>query len=200
MTEGSAEAEGPGSAGRFRVGLLAGLVLLLLAGVIGSAVIAVLAAAGVGGDTAETQRQREAVMAQARQFMLRVNTYGPDLLEDGQMPQYREQVSDVITEKFEASFLQGVPAAEQSVDQAGIARTAEVFATGVSELEEDRATALVAGAFTNSYPARGEDAEEGERVETEPRSFRVEVELVRTDGEWLVDDFSPVTSEEEQAP
>lgn len=139
-------------------------------------------------------------MAQARQFMLRVNTYGPDLVEDGQMPQYRELVGEVITEKFEASFLQGVTAAEQSVDQAGIARTAEVFATGVSELGEDRATALVAGAFTNSYPAQGRNAEEGERVETEPRSFRVEVELVRSDGEWLVDDFSPVTGEEEQAP
>ncbi|WP_435746637.1 hypothetical protein [Nocardioides sp. SYSU DS0663] len=188
------------SSTRFRFALLTGLVVVFLAGVIGSAVIAVLAASGVGGDAAETQQRREAVMSQARQFMLRVNTYGPDLLEGDQMPEYRDLVTDVMTDKFETSFLQGVTAAEQTVAQAGIERTAEVFSTGVSELEEGRATVLVAGAFTNSYPARGKNAEEGERVETEPQSFRVEVELVRTDGEWLVDDFSPVTAEEEQTP
>jgi hypothetical protein len=31
--------------------------------------------------------------------------------------------------------------------------------------------------------------------------FRIEVQLVKTDGQWLVDDFSPVTApDEEVAP
>ena len=39
-------------------------------------------------------------MAQTRQFMLRIGTYGPDQLEGGQLPEYRELVSEVITAKF----------------------------------------------------------------------------------------------------
>ena len=79
-------------------------------------------------------------MSQARQFMLRINTYGPDLLaEDGTMPDYRAGVEEVITPKFQASFEQGVVAAEQTVSGAGLARTTEVFATGVSSLDADSA-------------------------------------------------------------
>ena len=65
-------------------------------------------------------------MSQAQQFMLRLNTYGPDLLDDqGQMPKYRELVTDVITPKFETSFEKGVVAAEQTVAKAGLSRDGE---------------------------------------------------------------------------
>ncbi|WP_126688199.1 hypothetical protein [Nocardioides ferulae] len=167
-----------------------------------------------GGDEPDRQQaDREEVMDQARQFMLRVNTYGPDLLaEDGTMPDYRELVLEVITPKFRADFEENVTVAEQTVSQAGLGRTAEVYGVGVSALDEDSATVLVAGAFTNSYPAAGGSADEGtgddagdgaddsdgQRVEDQPAPFRVEVQLVLTGGEWLVDDFSPVTGEEEQ--
>ena len=73
-----------------------------------------------------------------------------------------------------------------------VARRAEVFSAGVSSLDGDSARVLVSGSFVNSYPdTRQEDPEA--RVESEPAPFRVEVSLVRTDGEWLVDDFVPVT-------
>ena len=40
-----------------------------------------------GGTPTGVQAEREAVMAQTQQFVLRVNTYGPDLLDaQGQMP------------------------------------------------------------------------------------------------------------------
>ena len=83
-----------------------------------------------------------------------MNTYGPDLLDDqGQMPEYRELVEGgdhpEVQDLLRAA---GVAAAEQTVTQAGLARTAKVFATGVSAIDDDSATALVAGTFTDSYP------------------------------------------------
>ncbi|MCY7401611.1 MAG: hypothetical protein LH477_11780 [Nocardioides sp.] len=145
---------------------------------------------GGGGEADTVQREREEVMAQAEQFMLRVNTYGPDLLEGEEMPVYREQVSEVITPSFDTEFLQSVPANEQVVSQAGLSRTCQVFSTGGSVIDEDSATALVAGAFVNSYP---ETPGSPTLVEADPACFRVEVRLVKTRGTWLVDDFDPVT-------
>ena len=169
----------------FRVVLLGVLVLALLASV---GTLAWLLATR-RGEADDEQRQREAVMSQAQQFMLRLNTYGPDLLDDqGQMPKYRELVSAVITPKFKTSFEEGVVAAEQTVAKAGLSREAKVFATGVSTIDADSATALVAGSFTNSYP----DAK-GRLVPDESAPFRIQVSLVKSRGTWLVDDFTPVT-------
>jgi Mce-associated membrane protein len=143
------------------------------------------------GDASDVQTQREKVMSQAQQFILRVNTYGPDLLSDDQtMPEYRDLVLEVITSKFAADFEETVPAAEATVAQAGFGRTAEVFGAGVSVIDADSATALVAGSFTNSYP---DPDDESKRVDDVPLPFRVEVELVKVDGTWLVDNFTPVT-------
>ena len=141
----------------------------------------------------EIQQQRDTVMSQARQFMLRLNTYGPDLLaEDGTMPTYRERITEVITPKFRTSFDQQVVVAEQLVAQTGQARRAEVYATGVSAMDTDSATVLVAGAYTNSYPRPGHPRQ---RLDDEPAPFRVAVKLVKTEGSWLVDEFDPVTKE-----
>lgn len=170
----------------FRRALLGVLVLALVA----SAGVLVWLLADRRGEASDLQGEREQVMAQTEQFMLRMGTFGPDqLAEDGTMPDYREQVTDVITPKFATSFDQQVATAEQLVAQAGVARVAEVYATGVSVIDADSATALVAGSFTDSYPV-GKDKV---REEQQPVPFRIEVKLVLTDGEWLVDDFSPVT-------
>lgn len=173
----------------FRVALLGSLVIVLLA----SMGTAIWLQAGRTGESDDLQGERESVMAQAEQFMLRVNTYGPDLLDDqDQMPSYRELVLEILTPKFATSFEQGVTAAEQTVAEAGIGRTAQVFAVGVSVIDEDSATALVAGSFTNSYP-KGKKSDE--RVSDDPAPFRVKVDLVKVDGTWLVDNFAPVTGE-----
>jgi Mce-associated membrane protein len=174
--------------------LLAVLAVLLLASV---AVVAYLGATrpvpalGIEGDQDALQTQRESVMAQAEQFMLRINTYGPDeLADDGTMPDYRKLVEEVITPKFAVDFEKNAPLAEATVKQAGLARTAQVFSTGVSAIDSDSATALVAGSITQSYPKKpGSD----KRVETEPAPFRVQVTLVKIKGTWLVDDFQPLT-------
>ena len=180
-----------------RLTLLVVLSVLLLASVAAVVYLAAtrpVSALGVDGEQDALQSERESVMAQAEQFMLRINTYGPDLLEGDTMPKYRELVEEVITPKFAADFEKNAPLAEATVKQAGLARTAEVFSTGVSAIDSDSATALVAGSITQSYPkSPGSD----ERVETEPAPFRVQVSLVKVKGTWLVDDFSPLTGTEE---
>jgi len=165
----------------FRVVVLGVLVVVLLAAC--GTLIWLLA--GRRGEADDLQSSREAVMAQTDQFMLRMGTYGPDLLDDkGQMPEYRSRVKAVITPKFATSFDQQAGTAEQLVAQAGVSRQAQIFATGVSAIDSDSATALVAGTFTDTYKKGGQQ---------QPVPFRIEVSLVKTDGKWLIDDFTPVT-------
>jgi hypothetical protein len=143
-----------------------------------------------GDDGDDVQSSREEVMSQTEQFMLRMGTYGPDLLDEhGAMPEYRSRVTDVITDKFAASFDSEAGTAEQLVAQAGVTRVADVFSTGVSSIDQDSARALVAGTFSDSYEVKGKT------VDQEPIPFRIEVSLVAVDGEWLVDDFDPVSGD-----
>jgi Mce-associated membrane protein len=175
----------------FRLVLFCVLVVALLA----SAGVLVFLVADRRGEADDVQADREQVMAQAEQFMLRTGTYGPDLLDDkGGMPKYRDLVTEVITPKFATSFDKEAATAEQLVAQAGVARKADVFSTGVSVIDSDSATALVAGSFTQSFP-KSKDSDQ--RVEQEPVPFRMEVTLVKSDGKWLVDDFEPVTEAEQ---
>jgi Mce-associated membrane protein len=144
----------------------------------------------------ELPREREQVMSLTDQFVKRLGTYSPDMLDDsGRMPAYREQVREVITPKFAADFDKEVATAEQLVAQGGITRDAEVFATAVSSIDDDSARVLVAGAFTDSY-SRG-TGDEARTVDQEPLPFRFVVDLVRIEGEWLVDDFTPVSAPQE---
>ena len=176
----------------FRLVLLVALLALLLAGLGSLAYLLstrAVDAVGIGGDQAQVQKDREAVMAQTEQFVLRFGTYGPDLLDaQGAMPDYRQRVKDVITPKFAVSFDKQAGTAEEIVAHADISRRADVFATGVSAIDSDSATALVAGTFTDSYPKQGQ---------LEPTPFRFEVTLVKVKGSWLVDDFTPVTGAEQ---
>jgi hypothetical protein len=183
--------DAPVQSPRFRRGLFAALVAIVVVGAVALAwLVAGRGVGAVGGGQGDVQREREAVMAQTEQFMLRMGTYGPDLLDEkGGMPEYRQRVEEVITPKFAVSFEKEAATAEQLVAQAKISRQAQVFATGVSTIDEDSATALVAGSFTDSYPKAGQ---------RDPSPFRIEVDLVKVKGKWLVDDFSPVTGGEGQ--
>jgi len=142
----------------------------------------------------EAPQDREEVMSLTDQFVKRLGTYSPEMVdESGEMPAYRDQVRDVITPKFAADFDKQVTTVEQLVAQAGITRSAEVFATAVSSIDDDSARVLVAGAFTDSYTqSTGKDQE---TTPQEPLPFRFTVDLVRIEGAWLVDDFTPVGSD-----
>jgi len=191
VTDDSTHDDTDSRATTFRLALAGLLVVVLLASLGASIWLAAtrgFEAVGLERGAGELQSEREVVMRQTRQFMLRTGTYGPDQLVDGQLPEYRELVEEVITPKFATSFDQSVSTAEQIVAQAGVSRTAEVFSTGVATIDADSATALVAGSFTDSYPDQA-----GELQPQEPVPFRIQVTLVKTGGDWLVDDFTPIT-------
>jgi Mce-associated membrane protein len=170
----------------FRLVLLGVLVLGLVASLVWVGVLA----SHRNGPADEVQADREAAMATTEQFVKRVNTYGPSLLDaQGQMPTYRSLVKAVITPKFAASFDQTVPVAEQSVKNYGIDRTCAVFATGVEVIDSDSAQVLVAGSISQTVKNKS-----GKRVSAgEPAPFRLRVSLDKIDGTWLVDDYQPVT-------
>jgi hypothetical protein len=170
----------------FRLVLLGVLAIVLVASLVGIAVLK----SHRTGNASGLQSEREAAMATTQQFVLRVNTYGPSLLDSqGQMPEYRSRVKAVITPKFAASFDQSVPVAEQSVKNYGLDRTCAVFSTGVEVMDSDSAQVLVAGSISQTVKNR-----KGKRVSTgEPSPFRLRVSLDKIDGTWLVDDYAPVT-------
>ena len=182
----------PGRAATFRLALVGVLTLVLLASLGVSIWLAAtrgFEAVGIDGGADEAQSQREQVMSQTRQFMLRMGTYGPDQLDDqGHLGEYRDLVTEVITPKFATSFEKSVSTAEQIVRQTRVSRTAEVFSVGVATIDSDSATALVAGSFTNAYPGKN-----GKPRPQDPVPFRLQVDLVHTGGKWLVDNFDPVT-------
>ena len=190
----------PASAPRaalFRLVLLLVLVLALVASIVSIPVLLAHRQVAVFGhdigtdDASGVQADREAAMATTQQFVLRVNTYGPKLLDsNGQMPEYRSLVKAVITPKFAVSFDQGVTVAEQSVKNYGVDRTCAVFATGVEQIDSDSAQVLVAGSFSETVKNKA-----GKRVSAgEPAPFRLRVSLDKIDGRWLVDSYQTVTS------
>ncbi|MGC4110898.1 MAG: MlaD family protein [Nocardioides sp.] len=169
---------------------------LVLAGVLVVGLVAALAWVAVlrshrTGAASDVQSEREAVMSTTQQFVMRVNTYGPSMLNaQGQMPQYRASVTSVITPKFAVSFDQTVPVAERSVKSYGIQRTCAVYSTGVEVIDSDSAQVLVAGSISQSARnAKGKQVPTGE-----PAPFRLRVSLDRVDGTWLVDDYQPVSA------
>ena len=185
-TSGGSGGPGATASRGFRLVLLVVLVLVLVGSWVFTGTLVASRTASASGSLPER------VLDVTSQFMLRLNTYGPDdLAEDGTMPDYRERVSELITASFRADFETQVGTAEQTVAQASLGRECEIYGVGVSAMDADSASALVAGAFVNSYPGSGKRSDE--RIETDPAPFRVRVDLVKVEGEWLVDDFAPVT-------
>jgi Mce-associated membrane protein len=183
----------PQAAARFRLLLLGVLVVALVA--------SVFLGVGLGrsrhvwpfssGASDPLQADREAAMAQTQQFVMRVNTYGPSMLDSqGQMPSYRQQVKAVITPKFAVSFDQGVTVAEQSVKNYHLKRSCAVYGTGTEVIDSDSAQVLVAGSISQTVLNK-----KGKRISTgEPAPFRLRVTLDKIDGTWLVDNYQTVTS------
>ena len=182
--------EDPPRSAAFRLGLLVVLVMVILA----CSATAVTLWATRSDAEGDTQAGREAVMAQTEQFVLRAFAYGPELLDDqGAMPEYRTRVKEIISPKFSASFEEAAGVAEQLVTEAGVSRVPDVFATGVATIDEDSARTLIAGSLSDTY------AVDGDQIKQEPIPFRIEVSLVKIDGEWLVDNYSPVNATDDGA-
>jgi hypothetical protein len=165
--------------------LLVVLVVLLLAAVLANVFfLSTRALPGRDGEAIELQGERDAVMAQARQFMLRSYTYGPDDLDDaGQLADNRSQVEEVVTDKFFSAYEESIAYIEQLVQTQGVGQSAKVLGVGVQYLDDDSARALVAGEST--FNQRGED---GTTDDVRSQTYRMVIDLVKVDGTWLVDE------------
>lgn len=184
----------PGSAARPRVRSLSALLSAVLCLALAAALAVLVVRAVAARDTERppgggygSEAERSELLSLTEQFALRMGTYGPeDLDEKGAMPGYRKRVGELLTTKFRTSFEQSVELAEKSVEQAKVEVKAKVNGMGVASVDEDRASTLIAWETTARY---------GDGEFSDPRQVRSRVSLVKTGGEWLVDDFTPVTGE-----
>jgi Mce-associated membrane protein len=173
--------------------LLIGVFVIVLGCLIAS-VVALGRAGWSVDDLVDEQRdpqsQREQVMTVARTFVTQFSTYGPDdLNEQNKMPEYAARIEEMLTAKFASGFEQSVSLAEQTVAQQNVTRTGDVYAVGVVRMDEDTARVLVAGTNTFALP---DEKKPEELLPYSEQPFRFEVDLVWTQGEWLIDNFGPV--------
>ena len=181
-------------------------LLVAFAAVIAACLVALLVLLGLkvfgsdddGGAGDSPQAQREELMSQTQQFVIRVNTYGPSWLdEQNKMPRYVAGVSELMTAKFAASFEESVIIPESQVAQAGYGRSAKAHAVGVASMDEDSATVLVGFVRTDSYP---KPRDPDKRLKLPGNAERWAVQLVHTGGEWLVDNYAVISETPEQTP
>ncbi len=169
--EEGAAVGGSGGAPGMRTVVAGALVLLLLAAV-------VVMALGFKklGDVEDDLDARADVVRVAEQFAVSVNNYDSDSVDD-----YKSSVSGMLSTKFRTEFDKAMDEIVTQVQEAEMDSTGEVLASGVATIDQDSARVLVVA-----------DAAVKTVYDERQRHFRWEVSLVKVDGKWLVDDFTPV--------
>jgi Mce-associated membrane protein len=175
VTEDDSGSQGPAPSGggsRLRL-IMAGVLVLLL-------VVAV--AGGVWGFTrlraADAELDARAdVIRVAERFTVAVNNYDAASADD-----YKSSVSDLLSTNFRTEFEKAMDDIVAQVQQAKMQSEGEVLATGVASIDADSARVLVVS-----------DATVKTVYDQRQRHFRWQVSLVKVDGRWLVDDFTPVS-------
>jgi len=119
---------------------------------------------------------RRDVVRVAERFTVQVNNYDSTSVDD-----YQASVSTMLSTKFRADFETALEEIVTQVRDAQMNSEGQVLASGVASLDPDSATVLVVA-----------DADVKTVFDTRKRHFRWEVSLVKVDGEWLVDNFTPV--------
>ena len=119
---------------------------------------------------------RSAVVRAAERFSVQVNNYDVASV-DG----YQATVTPLLSPKFKGEFEKAMTDIVASVKQAKMTSKGQVLTSAVASLDPDSAKVLVVS-----------DANVKTVFDSRARHFRWEVSLVKIDGAWLVDDFTPV--------
>ena len=170
--ENSAKPQSPGSSSPgLRTAMAAVLVLLLVAAV----------TAGIWGFARLSSAEKEIdaradVVRVAEQFAVAVNNFDSNSVDD-----YRSSVSELLSTKFRGEYDKAMEDIVTSVQEAEMESEGEVLASGVATIDDDSARVLVVS-----------DATVKTVFDERQRHFRWEVSLVKVEGKWLVDDFTPV--------
>jgi hypothetical protein len=129
------------------------------------------------GQAIPSDSERHEVVAVAEQFCLRM-----DGVDGSDVEGYQKRVSELLTTKQKEKFTNEFAEFEKlGVDKA-LKGTGTILASGLAELDQDSATALVAHDSTVQATSG-----------TTERHYRWTVELRKVNGDWLVDDFTPVS-------
>ncbi len=176
----TADSPGPSKADRISPRLSRGIAVVL-------AGLAVLAAVAVVvqlvvlqprfEEVAATEQARIDAVRVAEKFAIEVNNYDSETIED-----YQGRVSELLTTKFAGEFEQAMGDIVSSVGEADMTSKGEVITSAVASVDPDSADVLVVA-----------DADVTTVFDDRARHFRWEVSLVKVDGAWLVDNFTPVT-------
>lgn len=168
---GEADKDRPRATRAALVGALAVLLVLLAA----PAAVAVWGYTRLS-DAEDRIDARSDVVRVAEQFAVSVNNYDASSVKG-----YKAEVGKLLSTKFRAEFDKAMEDIVSQVKQAEMTSDGEVLASGVATLDDDSARVLVVA-----------DAAVETVYDKRDRHFRWEVSLVKVDGRWLVDDFTPV--------
>jgi hypothetical protein len=169
------DAPTPGRASVLRWGVAAFLSLVVVLALV-ALVVEVTSLKGRSDAVRADEAARSAVVRAAERFSVQVNNYDVRSVDD-----YQATVTPLLSPKFKGEFEKAMTDIVASVKQAKMSSKGEVLTSAVASLDPDSAKVLVVS-----------DATVRTVFDDRARHFRWEVSLVKIDGSWLVDDFSPV--------
>ena len=112
----------------------------------------------------------------AERFTVEVNNY-----DAADVDTLKGRVGPLLTTRFRTDFEKSIDDLLVQIEEAQLKSEGEVLKSAVASVDADSATVLVvADASTESV------------FDRRARHFRWEIELDKVDGEWLVDNFTPV--------
>ena len=119
---------------------------------------------------------RAAAVRSAERFVVEANNF-----DASDLPTLKQRLSPMLTTKFRSGFEATIDDILTQIEQAKLVSKGEVLRSAVATADTDSAEVLVVADATAQSSF-------GERV----RHFRWSIDLVQVDGDWLVDNFTPV--------
>ena len=129
------------------------------------------------GQPIASDSERHQVVAVAEQFCLRM-----DAVDASDVEGYQKRVSQLLTTKQKAKFESQFAQFKSLGLDPKLKGTGTILASGLSDIDQDSATVLVA-----------HDSSVTDSTGTTERHYRWTVALRKVHGDWLVDDFTPVS-------
>jgi hypothetical protein len=124
---------------------------------------------------ADTRARTEAVRS-AERFVVEANNF-----DASDLPTLKQRIGPLLTTKFRTDFESTIDDILTQIEQAKLVSKGEVLRSAVASVDSDSAEVLVVA-----------DANAKSSFGTRVRHFRWSVDLVKVDGDWLVDNFTPV--------
>lgn len=129
------------------------------------------------GQAIPSDSVRHEVVAVAEQFCLRM-----DAVDASDVDGYKKRVSELLTTKQKAKFASEFAQFQKLGLDKQLKGTGTILASGLGDIDQDSATVLVA-----------HDSTVKASTGTTERHYRWTVALRKVHGDWLVDDFTPVS-------